>query len=81
MLIPVEMLCSISREGRMLPAKFRFQTEDEGEILIRVRRVAEYRDLGAEVIAVCEASYRNTVRQFVLNYNVRTHRWKLTGLR
>ena len=77
MLIPVEMLCSISREGRMLPAKFRFQTEDEGEILIRVRRVAEYKDLGAEVIAVCEAP----VRQFVLNYNVRTHRWKLTGLR
>lgn len=78
---PIEMICIISRDGKIYPRKFKFMGLDEKEHIIeiqRIQKIEEYRVKGLKTrVFTCEVEYNKILRICVLHYAIENTIWGL----
>lgn len=78
---PVDMVAWFDREGTPHPVRFRMDTEEEEQLVVKVDRVIT-RDLeklagNPMIVLKCQSVIRNVEKTYEIKYELGTCRWIL----
>ena len=78
---PIEMIATFTKNGIVRPAKFRMQTEEQSEIVIKVERIIaqNLEKLAGNKMLVyrCQSIINGRERIYELKYELDTCKWVL----
>lgn len=78
---PVEMIATFTKNGTVRPARFRLQTEEQSEIVVKVDRIIaqNLEKLAGNKMLVyrCQSIINGSERIYELKYELDTCKWVL----